>query len=256
MKTGRKYEPVRETRHWYYIEYLPPAIGNKYACLNLTITEDRPKNEVINAMEKELELWLTRYPVPIFATAWDDKENIYDFSEIKPKNHLIGFFASDSKLRQYWESVKEEEVPDLTLDQEYLDNLYSDLNFKTHAEIDAEWQKRRKEITRGRFLISTIWFVVIPIIVLVFEFSNEWLSAFILLFSVSKGIETWLDQWGKLKKSKRELDEEEKERLKNYYYHHCQMNPDGFKRLMLENLEKMAKDRIIKEAEALKVSKS
>ena len=254
MGAGRKYEPVREMRGWYYIEYLPPAIGNKYARLNLTITEDRPKNEVINAMEKELELWLTRYPVPIFATAWDDKENIYDFSGIKPKNNLIGFFASDNKLLLYWESVTETEIPDLTLDQEYLDNLYSDLDFKTYAELDIERQKRRKGIIRGRFLIF-IWLVVIPIIVLIFEFSNDWLSAFIFLYSVSKGIETWLDQWGKLKKSKRELGEEEKERLKNYYYHHCQMNPDGFKRLMLENLDKMAKDRTIKEAEALKISK-
>jgi len=255
MKTGRKYEPVRGTRGWYYVEYLPPAIGNKYACLNLIITDGRPKDEIVNAMEKELELWLTRYPVPIFATAWDDKENIYDLSGIKPKKHLIGFFASDNKLRLHWESVPEEEIPDLTLDQEYLDNLYSDLNFKTYAEMNTEWQKRRKEIIRGRFLIFIIWLVVIPIIVLVFEFSNEWLSAFILLYSVSKVIEIWLDQWGKLKKSKRELDEEEKERLKNYYYHHCQMNPDGFKRLMLENLDKVAKDRITKEAEALKTNK-
>lgn len=254
MKTGRKYEPVRETRGWYYVEYLPPAIGNKYAGLNLTITEDHPKDEIVNVMEKELELWLTRYPVPIFATAWDDKEDIYDLSGIKPKNNLIGFFASDNKLRLCWESVTEEEIPDLTLDQEYLDNLYSDLDFKTYAELDVERQNKRKGIIRGRFLLF-IWFVVIPITVLIFEFSNEWLSAFIFLYSVSRGIETWLDTWGKLQKSKRELEEEEKERLKNYYYHHCQMNPDGFQRLMLENLEKMAKDRTLKEAEALKISK-
>ena len=49
-------------------------------------------------MEKELELWLTRYPVPIFATTWNDKEDIYDLSGIKPKNNLIGFFDSDNKL--------------------------------------------------------------------------------------------------------------------------------------------------------------
>jgi len=33
------------------------------------------------------------------------------------------------------------------------------------------------------------------------------------------------------------------------------MNPEGFKRLMLENLEKMRKDEIAKEAESLKTSK-
>ena len=98
MGAGRKYEPAMETRGWYDVEYLPPAVGNKYAWLNLIITEDRLKDEIVNAMEKELELWLIRYPVPIFATAWDDKENIYDLSEIKPKNNLVGFFASDNKF--------------------------------------------------------------------------------------------------------------------------------------------------------------
>ena len=140
------------------------------------------------------------------------------------------------------------------MDQKYLDNLYSDLDFKTYAELDVERQNRRKGIIRGRFLLF-IWFVVIPITVLIFEFSNDWLSAFIFLYSVSKGIETWLDTWGKLQKSKREIEKEEEERLKNYYYYHCQMNPEGFKRLMLENLEKMAKDRTLKEAEVLKIIK-
>jgi hypothetical protein len=71
---------------------------------------------------------------------------------------------------------------------------------------------------------------------------------------VSIGIETWLELWGKLPKSKRDKEIEEEEQLKNHYYYHCQMNPEGFKRLMLENLDKMAKDRITKEAEALKIS--
>lgn len=254
MRTGRKYEPVRETRGWYYVEYFPAQIGNKYASLNLVVTEERPKKEIVKAMEKELELWLTRYLVPIFATAWDDKEDIYDLSGIKPKNHLIGFFDSDNKLRLYWESVKEEEIPDLTLDQEYLDNLYSDLDFKTYAELDVERQRRIKGIRIGSFLIF-IWLVVIPIAFSIFEFSSEWLSVAILLYSTSKGIETWLELRGKLIKSKREKEKDEEERLKNHYYYHCQMNPEGFKRLTVENFEKMAKDQIAKEAEALKMSK-
>ena len=56
MGAGRKYEPARETRGWYDVEYLPPAVGNKYAWLNLVITEDRLKDAIANAMEKELEL--------------------------------------------------------------------------------------------------------------------------------------------------------------------------------------------------------
>src|SRR5689334_19628114 len=118
MRTGRKYEPVRETRGWYYVEYRPPTIGSKYASLNLVITDDRPKKEIAKSMEQEVELWLKRYPVPIFATAWDDTENISNLSRIKPKNYLVGFYDSDNKFRLFWDTVKEEEIPDLTLDQE------------------------------------------------------------------------------------------------------------------------------------------
>ena len=139
MRTGRKYESIRESRGWYYVEYRPLRGGNKYAWLNLIITEERSKNEIVDAMEKEAELWLNLYPVPIFVNAWDDKEDRYDLSEVKPKNHLIGFFDSASNLRLSWEPVNEKEVPDLALEEEYLDNLYSDLNFQTYAELDVEW---------------------------------------------------------------------------------------------------------------------
>jgi tRNA A37 N6-isopentenylltransferase MiaA len=64
-----------------------------------------------------------------------------------------------------------------------------------------------------------------------------------------------LELTGKWKKSKREKAQEDEERLKNYYYYHCQMNPEGFKKLLHENLEKMSKDEITKEAESLKTSK-
>jgi hypothetical protein len=251
MKTGRKYEPVRETRCWYYVEYLPLTSGNKFAWLNLIITESRPKKRIVKAMEKEVELWLTRYPVPIFATAWNDKEDRYDFSGIRPNNHLIGIFDSNNKVRLHWESVKDEEIPDLSLDQEFLDNLYSNLKFKTYAELDVERQKRIKGIRTGYFLIF-IWLVVIPMAFSILEFSSDLLSAVVLLYSASKGIETWLELRGKLVKSKREIEKEEEERLKNHYYYHYQMNPEGFRRLKLENFEKMAKDQIAKEAESLK----
>jgi hypothetical protein len=55
--------------------------------------------------------------------------------------------------------------------------------------------------------------------------------------------------------TKRRKEEELEERLKDHYYYHCQMNPEGFKRLMLENLEKMEKDSIANEAESLKTGK-
>lgn len=60
---------------------------------------------------------------------------------------------------------------------------------------------------------------------------------------------------GKLPKSKRQKAKEEEGRLKDHYYYHCQKNPEGFRKLMLENLEQMSKDEIAKEAAELKKRK-
>jgi len=40
-----------------------------------------------------------------------------------------------------------------------------------------------------------------------------------------------------------------------HIYYYCKMNPEGFEKLKLDSLEKMAKERVKKEAESLKIKK-
>jgi uncharacterized protein YeaC (DUF1315 family) len=76
-----------------------------------------------------------------------------------------------------------------------------------------------------------------------------------LIYSLYKAIQKGLELTGKWPKSKRRKEKEREEELKEHYYYHCKMNPAGFKRLMLENSEKMSKDQISKEAMCLKMNK-
>ena len=254
MRTDRKYEPIKENRGWYYVEYYPPISDYKFATLNLVIIEDAIKNDIVNAMEKELENWLNRYPIPLFVSAFDNKGDPYNLSEIKTCNHLIGFFDQDSKICLHWRLLKDEEIPNVALNREYVDNLYSNLVFRTDAELDTDRRKRRQQIKSGWFIFF-IWLVVIPAIIAILEYYSSWLSLVALIYSLYKAVQKGLELSGRGPKSKREKEQELEERLKNHYYYHCQMNPEGFKRLMLENLEKMRKDEIAKEAESLKTSK-
>ncbi len=48
-----------------------------------------------------------------------------------------------------------------------------------------------------------------------------------------------------------EEEKAEKERKMNHYYYHCERNPAGFARLLVENVEKDTSERIRKEAEEL-----
>jgi hypothetical protein len=255
MSTDRKYMPVKESRGWYFVEYHPVS-NFKSANLHLVITiENAREIDIINAMEKELKDWLNRYPVPLFVSAFDNNGDLlHSLSKIKGYDHLIGFFDQDGEICLYWRLVKEDEIPDIAHNKEYVNNLYSNLDYKTDAEFDAERRKRRKGIKIGSYIFF-VWLVIIPLLIAVLEYYSNWLSIVALIYSFYKAVQTGLELRGKWPKSKRKKDKELEERLKDHYYYHCQMNPEGFKKLMRENLEKMGKDEIAKEAESLKIGK-
>lgn len=255
MSADRKYMPVKENRGWYFVEYHPPVSNFKFANLHLVITiEDARETNVVNAMEKELKDWLNQYPIPLFVSTFDNKGDLYNLSKVKNYNHLTGFFDQNGKICLYWELVKDNEIPDIALNKEYVNNLYSNLDYKTTAELDAERQERRRGIKRGSFIFF-VWLVIIPMLIAVLEYYSNLLSLVALIYSFYKAIQTGLELRGKWPKSKRKIEKELEERLKDHYYYHCQMNPEGFKRLMRENLERMGKDEIAKEAKSLEKGK-
>lgn len=249
MNSERKYKPIKESRGWYFVEYRPPESGSKYAILNLVIMENATKSEVANTMENELKIWLAKYPIPILVSAFDNKDDIYNLSETKQSNHLIGF-EQDNKLFLHWKSIDYEKIPNIALNKEYVDMLFSDLSYKTYDELDNERKKRQKNIKSGWFIFS-IWVAAIPAIWAILEYSSNLLSIIALMYSLYMAVRKGLELAGKWPKSTRKKEQELEERLKDHYYYHCQMNPEGFNRLMLENLTNQAKARIEKEAKLL-----
>jgi len=253
MKNDRKYEPIKESRGWYFVEYYPPRSGERSATLYLVITRDASQKKIANAMEKELKNWLKRYPIPIMASSFDNKGALYSLGKVKTCNHLIGFFGEDNQIHLHWRLLKEEEIPDIALNQEYVDRLYSGLVYKTYAKLDAERQKKQRQIKRG-WVIFFVWLVVIPAIIAIFEYYSDLLALVALIYSLYKAVQKGLKLTGKWPKSKKTKEHELEEQLKNHYYYHCQMNPEGFRKFMLENLDKMSENEIAKEVELLKKS--
>ncbi len=253
MKTDRRYKPKEEVRNWYFVQYHPLNFDD-FAHLALTITiENAVKNDVITAMEKEAEIWLSLYPVPLLVSAFDNTDTVYDFSEIKEQNILMGFVNASGKICLYWRPLKkDEEGPNKDLSKEYLDNLYLDFSFTTFAEYDANRKKRNQQIENGLIL-----FLVIPFVVTVawesFIYFNKYLSFLAFLYILYKAIQKALQLVSMWPKSKREKEKEREQVLKDHYYYFCKTNPEGFEKLKLDTLEKMAKERVKKEAESLKI---
>jgi len=254
MSSDKIYKPIKESRGWYFVEYHTPVVDCKFATLNLVIINKADITDIVNAMEKELYDWVNHYPIPLFVTAFDEKGDCYDLSAIKSCNHLMGYIDQDGKINLSWRLLSHNEIPDIALNREYVDNLYTNLDFKTYTDLEVDRRKRRQKLKIGWYIFSA-WSVITILIALVIAFL-DYFSAFVsliaLIYSIYKAIQKFLELTGRWPKSKKTKEKEYEEQLKDHYYYHCQMNPEGFNRLKLENFEKIARNNIKKEAESIK----
>lgn len=248
MKVDRIYEPKKEHRDWYFVEY-HPANHFKFANVQLVLLiEDVQEADLVLAMENEAEYWLRLYPIPIMVSVFDNQDRVYKLPGSEKKIYLTVFFDESNKIQFRWGLLKDEEIPDTALDQKYRESLYSSFTYKTYSQLDKERKKRRERIEDGRFLIL-VWISITLFITEIIIYFNEYLSLIVFLFVLGKAIQKifqFANIWPISKKEK-ELEQG----LKDHYYYHCQMNPEGFKRLMLENLEEMRKKEIKMEAKSL-----
>lgn len=120
---------------------------------------------------------------------------VHGLDKIKGYNHLLGFFNQDGKICLFWRLVKDDEIPNVALNKEYLNNLYADLDYKTYVELDAERQKRRRGIKVGSFIFF-VWLVIIPLLVTILEYYSNWLAFIALIYSFYKAIQTGLELRG------------------------------------------------------------
>ena len=248
----RKYETIKESREGYFVEYYPNTQGNRLAHLQLVFVKDINKSDTVQLMENELKTWLFQYPIPLMVSAFDKKGDLLHLDPIKPVNFLIRFFDNDKNICMYWKSLKNEEIPNDASNREYVNKIYSNLQFKTFAELDNETKNKRKKLKIGWYILF-IWLVPFAILLAILENYNNWVSFLAMAFSIFIAVRKGLEMFGRWPKSKRDRDKEKEEQLKNHYYYHCQLNPEGFAKLRNENFEKMAMDEITREVKSLKM---
>lgn len=165
----------------------------------------------------------------------------------------MGLTDMSGKICLYWRPLnKDEEGPIKDLSKEYLDSLYMDFSFTTDAKYNANKKKRLQQIQTGFILFVFVPFVAAIIYESIIYF-NRLFSLLAFLYILFKIVQKAIMLAGMWPKSKREKDREREERLKDIYYHYCKMNPEGFEKLKLETLEKIAKERVKNEAESLRM---
>ena len=94
---------------------------------------------------------------------------------------------------------------------------------------------------------------MIPVGIALLElFSPIWLAILAFFYSVTMAYIQWMKMLGKWPKTDMEISKEEEERRMHHHHYHCERNPEGFRRLVLENLERESREQIQSEVAALK----
>lgn len=251
-----KFASIKEDRDWYFVEYFPPLPGNRFSILQLSILESRDVSEIAAAMELEAIAWVSRFPVPLMATAFNLDGSVLALSNLRPVDHLLAWpETTTAKTILRWEIVKDEELPAVALDRNYLMQIFSGISYKTGQEIRAAADKQLAALRVGWWLVF-VWAVVVPLMVAVLEWWSDLLGLVVLIYAFVKAAIQVLRLTGHLPRSRREREKEAAELKMRHYAYHCERNPDAFERLKLENFEREAIEKTKAEAAAIKAEQS
>lgn len=129
--------------------------------------------------------------------------------------------------------------------------------YRTQSEVSENANKNAKERVLRLKLFRYVYFLWLAVIPLIWElaqfFGPQLLTTLATAYCVWKFIINFIktfypDVW------KEEPTDSEKKRLKDHYYYHCQLNPEGFHRLRSENIEKDQRQKTKKEYDQLNMT--
>lgn len=247
-----RFGSLKEDRDWYYVEYSPPITNYRFSVLQLSVVDTRDTEAVAAALESEAKHWLRRYPVPLMATALSADGSVLSLDGTRAINHLMAWLDSgrpEPILR--WELVENEVLPDTALDRGLLEEIFTDIPYKTGREIQAEAAKRAAAQKVGWWLVF-VWAVLVPLGVAVLEWWSDLLGLVVLGYALVKAAIQALRLTGHLPKSAGQRKKEAEELKMRHHHYHCERNPEAFERLKAENFRREEIERTKAESLALK----
>ncbi len=244
---------VKEDRDWYFVEYSPPIANYRFSTLNLSVVDAQDAQTVAMAMESEVREWLSRYPVPIMATAFSGDGSVLSLTDVRPINNLMAWLepAKPQPVLR-WELVENDALPDIAMHQEFLREIFASFPSKTGREIQADVAKHVASQKFGWWIVF-VWAVMVPLGVAVLEWWSDLLGLAVLGYAFVKAAIQVLRLTGHLPKTTRQREKEAEELKMRHHHYHCERNPAAFERLKADNFRLEEIERTKAEALALKV---
>lgn len=245
----------KEDRGKYFAEYFPPQGDAAFATMSVVCVAPMTTDEVVKAMEAELDGWTRRYSVPIMVFAANDTGDGIDLAPLRPTKFLIGWRAANGALVQHWRLVENKDFPNGPFTTKQLLSVYPDFEYKTSEQTRRDVEQLGKQMRLIHWIVVIVY-VAIPVAIILLGFANVGIGYAASAFSLWKAYDKWRELTGRKKKSAKQLEKERDETLMRHHHYHCKLNPDAFARLRSENFEREAREATRKEAEELKLKKT
>lgn len=255
MSSQLYFKKIEEARDNGFVEYLPAGIGDLFAALNLSFLGDTDPEHVAQEMERELEHWMARFPLPLMVFSFDRVGDLISLEPARPGKYLLGY-RLNGKTVMHWGKRDNDWFPDGPLTEATLRDVYREVPCETQEEVGARVYADARRTRIGFRCIKTLltlWLVVIPLAMAFLGFASPLWGILVLLWALGRGGYGFLRLWGWIGPSAREQELAEKTRKMEHYYHHCEKNPEGFLRLKSENFARDAERDTLEEARALGV---
>jgi hypothetical protein len=230
-------ERIKEHRGDYYVSYQPADARFPSAFVHLTfLGKGHDKADVKAAMERELQSWLSRFRVPVTVSSYDAKDDLIHVAPEFAQSHLAGYVdLQTGQITQWGGFPQESEFPSEQMDARYLARVYEGVPFRLQEEV------RRKALRETRMLgrsasIALFLIVGVPVLIEIVSLGVAWLGGVLAGISISVGLYKLGKAMGWIKPTQRDKEKADKDLKMKHYFYHCEQNPEGFKRLMIENL--------------------
>lgn len=249
-------EQIKEHRGNYYVSYQPADARFPSAFVQLTfLGNGHDVADVKKAMERELQSWLSRFPVPVTLSSYDAKDDLIHVATEFDQSHLAGYVDPQTEqIIQRWGLLKNEELPPEQMGARYLERVYEGVPFRLQEAVRQNALRETRMLGRSA-RIAIFLLVGVPVLIEMVSLGVTWLGHVLAGISISVGLYKLGKTMGWLKATQRDKEKAEKDLSMKHYFYHCEQNPEGFNRLKIENLEREAIKRTHEEADALRESR-
>jgi len=233
-KNFRLRKAIKENRDRYIVEYSFADALTPFAVLQLEYPSEYNEKDVIKDIEIEFRFWIEKFPVPIFASAFNSNSELIHFAA-QEDCHLCGYKSDDGKPVYKWGSI---EIPKYMQTESYFEKIYVDIPYETSEEIAARVKKEEQPMRTFIGLYNVVWIVIVIIIPLSWAIAGMFYNIVSLISTLGLflvGAYKTLKHFNIIKKTQREKNANDIKMRKEHYFYHCEKNPEGFNRLRNEN---------------------